>query len=70
MYRTMFQVRKRYGQLLVATSAPGQRLVALHSEARSSREHISRLYARIDNLIEQRSVEVDDDLDITEEYSS
>ena len=52
-----------------------QRMTALHSHARTAKRQISRLYARIDNLIEQRSVEVDDDLDkhlkgITEQYSS
>ena len=52
-----------------------QRMAALHSEATTSRRQISRLYARIDNLIEQRSVEVDEDLDkhlkdITEQCSS
>ena len=52
-----------------------QRMMALHSQMRICKRHISRLYVCIDNLIEQRSVEVDDDLDkhlksITEQYSS
>ena len=42
-------------------------MAALHSEATISRWQISRLYARIDNLIEQRSVYLKG---ITEQYSS
>ena len=52
-----------------------QRMKALHSQARSAKRHISRVHDRIGILIDQRSVEVEDDLSrhlkgITEQYSS
>ena len=39
-----------------------ERMKSLHSETRVCKQQISRLYARIDDLIAQRSIAVDDDL--------
>ena len=52
-----------------------ERMKSLHSETRVCKQQISHLYARIDDLIAQRSIAVDDDLgahlkDITDQYSS
>ena len=52
-----------------------QRMKSLYSKIRVCKQQISCPYSRIDDLIEQRSVTVDDDLgnhlkDITEQYSS
>jgi len=57
------------------TDEKDERMKALHSQNRTCKRQITHLYSRIDNLIEQRSVKVDEDLnehlvDIAEKHSS
>ena len=52
-----------------------ERMKAIHAQNRTCKRQIARLYSRIDDLIEKRSIKIDEDLndhlvDITEQQSS